>query len=172
MEDVEWARGSTWGDCECVWEFKSHFPPVMIVKEEYFTNIYITPCNMSRKVRWHWKVWNSISLCWRRNRRQMPLLCQMLFQLLQCCVLWWHRSYESFRVPEDITIRCLIIQNIMWGRPGPEVTAVPLCVKHSCKHEYANGTESRHWPFTCQILESVSSFTAAEIDDYCWEQPV
>lgn len=80
---------------------------------------------MNRKVRWDWKVWNSISLCWRRNRRQMPLLCQMLFELLQCCVLWWHRSYESFRVPEDITIRCLIIQNIMWGRPGPEVTAVP-----------------------------------------------
>lgn len=94
-------------------------------------------------------------------------LYMMLCKSLWCCILLWHRWVFQRARGYD----CLIIQSIMWGRPGPQVTAAPRVSKQLCRHEYANETERRHWLFTRQHSESVSSFlfvwffSAGRIDD-------
>lgn len=74
--------------------------------------------------------------CWNSGRQMLPywaglrihdaLWSAVVSYFVVTQVMWVFRSAGGYNNP-----LCLIIQRIMWGRAGPEVTAAP-CVKQSC----------------------------------------
>lgn len=125
---------------------------------------------MNRKVRWEWKVLNLTSLSWWSDRTQMLHSAALAYTLhdtfwitalsyfVVTQVIWVFRSAGGYNNPLFNNSKHHV--SWAWGH------SCAASVKQLCMREYANRTESRHWLFTRQLSESVSSFSAGKIDNY------